>query len=190
MDKVIMPFLFVAVAAGLFFSYIRPTYDVLLALQEQEARLDETLERSKALDQRVVDLTQKFNSMSEADTDKLDALLPETVDTVRMVVLLDTLAKRSDVDIETFDIPVVGPADGTQALTWADFSLDCTGAYGSLKQFLVSMERSLTLMEVTSLSVQGANDTSATEGQVIEENTPTYSIRFQTPYVASVASLK
>lgn len=181
-----MPFLFVAVAVGLFFSYIRPTYEVLLALQEQEARLDETLERSKALDQRVINLTQKFNSMSEADTDKLDALLPETVDTVRMVVLLDTLANRSDIDIKEFDIPVMGQGVAVGELSWANFSINCAGAYGSMKLFLLALERSLTLIEVTALSIEIAKEGSVSSGEGATISTPDYTVSFQTPFIASV----
>ena len=49
MSKVLTPILFFLAAIGLFFTYLRPAYDVLLAFQAQEERLDATLEESGKL---------------------------------------------------------------------------------------------------------------------------------------------
>lgn len=181
-----MPFLFVAIAAGLFFSYIRPTYSVLLALQEQEARLDATLERSHNLEQRVSDLTQSLNSIGQSDMDKLNLLLPPSVDTVRMVVLLDTLAGRSGIEIKKFTIPVVNELDQDTLMGWSDFSIECSGGYDNMKQFILSMERSLTLMEITKFTIEGTKSGVARLSEATAESVPKYSITFQTPFIPPI----
>jgi hypothetical protein len=55
-----------------------------------------------------------------------------------------------------------------------------------MKLLLLAMERSLTLMEVTALTIEAAKEPSTSAEGVLAETTPGYTVRFQAPYIASV----
>jgi Tfp pilus assembly protein PilO len=169
MSKVIIPVVFLLVAVGLFFTYLRPAYDTLVALQRQEGRIDSALTDSRTLVTRTQELVTKYQDFSKADVARLQAILPDTIDPVRLIIDINALAVRSGVKMLSFGLPNVEPAktpdpifdeNGVQipvvktiGVDRAKFQVECEGTYGQVKQFLASIETSLTLLDVTSLRI-------------------------------------
>ena len=161
MEKVLLPFLFLLVAVGLFFSYIRPTYDALQALGEQSIKLDEALQNASQLSDKMQKLRAEYLSISDIDRAKFKLLLPIEIDVVRTIIQLSNMLQRSGLVLTAFDIPsadtrinTTKPLEEQKEAKWQAFSIECSGSYQGLKTFLTQAERRLTLMEVTKIEIE------------------------------------
>lgn len=173
MTQVIAPFILLAVSVGLFFSYLRPAIDVLTAFQEQEARVDDAITKSERLKTRTQELMTQYAQYERDDVaiKRLETLLPDSLDPVRLIINLDTLAQKHHVEITSFDLPRTDraatpppaaavqegqPADGGSitdpVVSPALFRVDAHGQYADLKAFLMSVEQSLSLLDVTNIT--------------------------------------
>jgi hypothetical protein len=165
MSKVIAPFIFLAIAAGLFFSYTKPAYQALQALQAQEERIDDILVKSGDLQRQRDELWAQYLSFRSVDRERLEKLLPDTIDVVQTIIDLDSIASRYDVSIASFQVPAITNASVNSAnskragtaeksnLASATFTLKGSGDYDNIKLFLADIETSLALMNVSNISV-------------------------------------
>lgn len=168
MTKALAPFLFLALSAGLFFTYIRPAWDVLGAFQDQEARVNIAVTDSSELKNRTTELVTKYAEFEANGTslNKLLTSLPDSVDAVRLVINIDALAQAHDVTIVSFELPQPERAPAAQNVAQspdaavvadpigeATVRLVAKGSYADLKAFLQRIERSLTILDITQLTL-------------------------------------
>lgn len=178
MEKVLLPFLFLLIAVGLFFSYTRPTYDALQAMEEQSARLDDAITQSNELQAKLDSLRQTYAGISESDHRRLATILPEQVDVVRTIIQFDSMIQRSGMLMTDFAIPdnknvqknnTGGDANASEpTLQKTEFSFECVGMYQGVKTLLPQIERNLALMDVTGLSIT-KNPSTANREDVLPE---------------------
>jgi len=94
MTKLIISILAFVVAAALFIGYTRPTYDEIGNLKADVDEFNQALEKSKELQELKQGLLSRYNTFSQTDLSKLEKLLPNHVDNVRLILDLDNLASR------------------------------------------------------------------------------------------------
>lgn len=92
MFKALTPVIGIIVAVGLFFTYIQPTFKDIKSIQDETAAYAQAVEKASELQKRIDELTQQQTSISLANLEQLDALLPDRVDEVAVLLDLDTLA--------------------------------------------------------------------------------------------------
>jgi len=169
--KFIFPSILIVLAVALFVTYINPKYQDVQVLSARAAELDDALTRSRELIAVRDQLLSRYNTFSTTDIARLEKMLPDTVDNVRLIIDIDSIASGygltiRDVVLDTgattegktsgASIAAIGPsADeiGTISLT---FSVNAS--YDTFIRFLKDLERSLRLVDVSSLSFS-ANDT-------------------------------
>jgi len=106
MSKTLTPIVGIIVAVGLFFSYIRPTFEDIKGVQDEAARYTQAVEKASELQQRINELKQRQSSISLADLERLEALLPGRVDEVAVLIDLDAIASSHNLtlgDVEVGD---------------------------------------------------------------------------------------
>lgn len=166
MSKVLMPVLFLITAIGLFFTYLSPAYDVLLASQAQEARLDESIKQSEALLATHDDLLRKYNSIPAEDIKRLVQLLPNDVDTVRLIMDIDALTTKHSLSVRSFKVPNINAravknttqtAEEEKPVGEAILTIECDGDYFDFKELLNDIEISLSLVDVVGLKIKVAD---------------------------------
>ena len=174
MFKALTPIIGIVIAIGLFFSYIRPTFQDVKSIQNETAEYVQALEKASELQQRINTLKQKQSSISLPNLERLEALLPNRIDEVAVLRDLDTLATAHHLtlgDIKVGDksadktdgqntqkqqTPANAPelssgARGSQYTT-LDISFSVSGIYNDFRFFLQEIESSLVLMEVTKIA--------------------------------------
>lgn len=191
MSKIVTPILFFIIAIGLFFTYIRPAYDVLLAFQQQEKEIDQAIESTKELVIIHDNLMTELNNIDPKDKTRMRTILPESVDVVRLILDLDALATKHDIDIEEFEIPVLEVEQPTQntrsrgrtntdeqekPYTSAILTVEFAGAYPDFKDFLIDVERSLILMDVVDMEISVPD---ITQPGIDADSQTTYSVGLQ-----------
>lgn len=164
MTHFLAPIIFVITAIGLFFGYIDPGYNQIEALRAEEERYDEALDKSREL-QRVRDqLLAKYNSLSSEDLERLQKLLPDNVDNVRLILDLDSIASKYDMRVRNVAISrgigqtsgTIGPNTGSHNSFLLTFAV--TATYENFLLFIQDLETSLRLVDVADVSFE-ASDT-------------------------------
>ena len=92
MSRFVIPIILIGISVATFFTFTDPIYSEISALQEKKTSYDEALTNSKALENERDKLTQKFNSISGENLEKLEKLLPENVDNIRLILEIEQIA--------------------------------------------------------------------------------------------------
>ena len=163
--KLITPTILILIALGVFFGYVDGKYEEVQVLQAEEARLDDALKQARSLLALRDALLEEYNQVPEEDIERLNKLLPDHIDNVRLILDIDNIASQYGLDIEGFSFaqdsqspsqggpsqnqPSLGP--DTSNVGVATFSFNVETTYSVLKQFLTDLEESLRIVDVVSL---------------------------------------
>lgn len=157
--RALLPLLFLVIAAGIFFGFIDPTYQRVKELRAEEANFDQALTRSKELQQVRDQLLSRYNTFPQSDLERLEKLIPDNVDNVRLILDFDALASAygmriRDVELETNESRAARGQVGSDENRYDSLilSFSVTGTYDTFRAFLGDLEESLRLVDVTSIS--------------------------------------
>ncbi len=158
MPRLIPPLILIAAAAGLFMLYTNPAYQKVQALQIEATTYDDALTKSQELKKRRDELISRRNTFESEDVAKLEKILPDNVDNIRLVIDINSVAARhgltlSDVELGTLSdasearsTGAVGGSGSKVGSVELGFSL--TADYESMLAFLADLEHSLRLIDV------------------------------------------
>jgi hypothetical protein len=137
---------------------------VLLAFQVQEDELDNAIAETQDLIDVHDELIATFSNISAEERARMRSILPESIDIVRLIIDLDTLANRHNISIRTFDVPDINRRATARNTNTTDtiedsvgsaiLTIELEGEYPNFKAFLIDVERSLTLMDVVDLEIE------------------------------------
>lgn len=172
---------------GLFFGYINPTYqgttgsELLAQMSISELRAKREEYRTALLKTREIELARtgllaKYNSIATADREKLERLLPDHSDTVRLVIDINTIAAAHTITLQNITV-VSGASPGTSVRGGAigpseklyetiELAFGIRGTYEGFRLFLEDVEKNLRLIDPVSVSFaapkEGAYDIAMT----------------------------
>ncbi len=168
MFKFLVPTILIGISIGVFLVFTAPTYKDFTDLKSQVASFDEALSNSKALEKERDKLTQKYNSINPENLAKLQKLLPDNVDNIRLILEIEKIAapygmalrdvtydsvKKTDTPKDqvvqggTDSVPLTNKEYGTWIL---GFSTE--GTYNNLIAFLKDLETNLRIVDISSVS--------------------------------------
>ncbi len=162
--RAITPLLLIVIAIGIFFAYIDPTYAKIRVLKAEESQYNEALDKSRELQAIRDKLLSKFNTFSNEDLERLEKLLPDNVDNVRLIMDIAGIAAKYGMTIKNVSIKdvavqkeagVVGPDDKKYGSIGLEFSI--SSSYNNFIQFIMDLEESLRVVDVTSLSFRSGD---------------------------------
>ncbi|MCL9971787.1 MAG: type 4a pilus biogenesis protein PilO [Candidatus Pacebacteria bacterium] len=162
--KGILPVLAVVIAGVLFYLYIDPTYEQVKLLRAEEATLNTALTRALELQQTRDQLLSRYNTFSPEDLSRLEKMLPDHVDNVRLALDMDSMASAYGMRVKNLSIQkpeednkkkprqvqTVGPDERLYESMVLSFSV--TGEYDTFQQFIRDLEKSLRLVDIESVS--------------------------------------
>lgn len=93
MTKLIIAIIMFVIAGGIVFAYVSPTYTAAMKVKEDAATYQQALEKATEVQNLKRGLLAKLNDFSGANIERLQKLLPEHVDNVRLVLDLDGMAE-------------------------------------------------------------------------------------------------
>lgn len=163
--KLFLPTLLIVIAGVIFFWYINPAYATIRSLLAQQAQYDDALSKSRQLQDIRDQLLARYNTFSQSEIDRLQKLIPDHVDNVRLVLDLDSMASKygmrvRNVSIDTSDTTPAGAgaANGQQvgpsSLPYESVivTFEVSGTYDAFRQYLADLEKSLRLGDVVGIS--------------------------------------
>jgi Tfp pilus assembly protein PilO len=168
----------ILVSIAIFFFFIDPRYKQIQSIQAQIDENKRTLEISKRLIAQRTQLEDKFKQISRLEKEELEKLLPDTVDNVRLIIDIDTIAKQSgivirDIDIKTQDTQTDTSArrsttqtsvfEGSDsAIQYVDttrigvisFSFSASADYQTFLDFLKQLEQSRRIIDIREIQLE------------------------------------
>jgi len=163
MRKAILPIVFILATIGIFVGYISPAYQDVKTLRAEAAEYDQALDKAKELQSVRDALLSRYNTFAQRDVARLAKMLPDHVDNVRLILDIDGIASKYNMRTRNVVVTeeggnggggnavnVVGPDTRPYNSVVVSFSVAAT--YEDFKRFLTDLERSLRLVDLTSLS--------------------------------------
>ncbi len=161
MSKTFIPILLIVASIGIFFGFIDPTYKQIEAKRTKLAQYDEALGKSKDLTNRRIDLSNKYKSITDEDRVRLSKMLPNAVDNVRLILDIDSIAKRHGMKIRNTRINQAASAEDKSNPLVVDertfgsigLSFSVSSSYNEFINFLNDLEHSLRITDIVSLTL-------------------------------------
>lgn len=168
--KIFIPIVLLSLSITAFFLFIDPTYKETKELRRELALFDSALDNSKEL-QKIRDaIVEEYNNaISPSDKELLSKFLPNTVDNVRLVRDIDSIAAHHGLALRNVRVEFgesvgeVGPS--TRSYGTATVSFAVAASYPFFLAFLSDLERSLRLVDIVSVSFT-ASDQDLSEYQI------------------------
>jgi len=154
----VAPIALILIAVFLFFGFIDPTYSDVQGLQTEIAQFDEALEKSKELQAIRDELLSKYNTFSSSDIERLEKMLPDNVNNVRLILDIDGIAGTYGLSIRNISVSergvngeeVVGPDN--RAYGSVELGFTVSGGYRDFANFIKDLEKSLRLVDISGIS--------------------------------------
>ena len=157
--RLILPILFVIAAAGLFFGVTTGLFAEIDGLRLEKDRVNADLEEANRLQERFNTLRDEASAITRAEREKLALLLPDSVDTVDLLVKINSIGKQSAMALSNVKIKTeegksnkTGPQSNIAGLGTVTFNFGVTGSYGALRQFLGNLERNFRLVDISAIN--------------------------------------
>lgn len=169
MFRTIVSLICLVAGGAIFFMYTQPTYDGVKTVNAQIAQYDAALSKASELQQRKQTLLSRYNTFDPADIDRLQKLLPDHVDNIRLILDLDSLAGKHGMAIQNVAVSSAASAQtGVSTLGSVSASkqrydsltikFSTQATYDTFQQFLTDLEESLRIVDLISLSITRSSD--------------------------------
>lgn len=153
------------IAAGaVFFLLTRPLLADINMLREEKARLEEGLANARKLKEVRDGLIKISNDFPASDLDRLNKMLPDNVDNVKLIIDINNIARASGMSIRNVKIKTEEGQSGREVIADSGqkrgavtLGFSVSGAYSNFGDFLQRLARSLRLVDVMSVSF-GSNE--------------------------------
>ncbi|MCC7436786.1 type 4a pilus biogenesis protein PilO [Candidatus Nomurabacteria bacterium] len=153
----------IAVSVGAFVIFVIPRYKDLQAMRKDVSSFDSRLATAERLKQSREELIAKYNSISKKDLDNLKILLPDTVDNIRLIIQIDSLATKNgmsslrNVEYDAAKTDPQAKPDVQQNVSqkpYGEFTMSftTTGQYKNFLSFIADLEQNLRLVDISSVS--------------------------------------
>lgn len=167
MTKSILSILFIGASIMIFVLYVRPTYDAVQQNRVKVARFDEALAKTREIQELKSSLLSRYNLFAGANLDRLQKMLPDHVDNVRLVLDMDGIASSYGIRIQ--NVAVQEPGKGrddasgtvlnggaTQSRPYQSLTLqfEVVSTYDEFVLLLRDLESSLRIVDLVTLTVR------------------------------------
>lgn len=175
MFRYILPTILIGVAIVGFFIITNPLYKEISLAREQVASYNEALDNSKALEAERDKLTQKYNSFDPENLSKLQKLLPDNVDNIRLILEIEKIAspygmtlkdvKYNTVNKDVTTSKTMENIQGTENLSHKDYGVwdlgfSTQGTYNNFVSFIKDLENNLRVVDVASIEFSSKTSSS------------------------------
>lgn len=161
--RTVLPILLIILAIGLFAVYTNPAYQNtggIKDLQAQAAEYDQALSQSSDLRSARDQLLAKRNTFSTDDVRKLERILPDNVDNIRLIIDIQNIAARYGLQVKNVALGATSAdaqnqplsvGTGNQSIGTVDLGFAVNATYENFLAFLNDLERSVRVVDVESI---------------------------------------
>ncbi len=168
-----MPIILLVAAIGLFAGYTNPTYQDTKDISAQTAAYDQALTTANQLKSQRDQLLAKRDTFSSDDVQKLQEMLPDNVDNIRLIIDINNIAARHDLTLKNVSLGTVSSASSARSTSAVGASGDPVGSvelgftvttsYNTFLAFLSDLEHSLRLIDVEKIDFKNTGTTDSAD---------------------------
>lgn len=166
--RVLILLILVGASIGLFVVYTNPAYQEMKVLRAQVASYDEALNKSQELRTVRDGLLAKRNTFPTEAVAKLERVLPDNVDNIRLIIDINNIAARHGLTLTDVALGEVGGKNGERSAVAVGVSSDTVGSvevgfsvsatYEGFLAFLMDIEHSLRIVDIEGLSFKTGSE--------------------------------
>ncbi len=165
MTRILLPFFFLFTAVAIFYFLTDPNYQGIKTLRAEQASYEEALANSKKLQSVRDKLLAKYSAFPALSVDRLEHMLPNNVDNVRLVLEIDRIASKYGMSIKNIMLNTENDRKKERDLIGSDnkpygtveLSFLVDGPYRNFVSFISDLEKSLRIVDIINVSF-GAQD--------------------------------
>ncbi len=182
MNRIFLPIIYIAIALGLFYGVTRDLLAQINDSRAQQAELVAALNRAQELRQVADRLRNEYYSFSDDERGRLNKMIPDNVDNVRLIIDTNNIAARygmtiKDAKVKTNDkttstsqaaspastdatnpsAKIIDNPSGQIGQGTVTIAFTVTGTYPVFRQFLGDLASSLRLVDIRRLSFKSAD---------------------------------
>jgi Tfp pilus assembly protein PilO len=171
MNKNLTPLILIVLAVGIYFTFTRVKIDELQSIRQVNAQYEQALKNSEKLVKVRDSVRDNYNKISQDDQERLEKILPDNVDNVRLIIDVSGVAARHGIVMKNVKTttpkdasePVVDSGIGQdmsgQTQTQGSYStvtlsFDVSSNYQNFLNFLKDIEASLRIIEVSKITIK------------------------------------
>ena len=171
MSRLLIPLILLCAAIGLFVLYIDPAYQTIQKLQAQVSAFDDALNKSKELKRVRDQLLSRRNTFPDEKLQKIEKILPDNVDNIRLVIDINNVAARHSLTLKNVQLGNI--SDSTKAknalavgtsgspVGSVDLGFVVNAPYINFLSFIQDLEHSLRVIDIEKISfTAGEKDSS------------------------------
>jgi Tfp pilus assembly protein PilO len=168
----ITPIILILISFGVFFGYVDKNYRgenlggekrSVKSLMAEESEYKSALDNTVNLRSKREQLIDKRSQITPADLERLEKLLPDNIDNIKLVIDMNNIAAdhgltlksiKLDTEVKS-DSSKLGKDENKYGIVGLTFSV--SASYENFLNFLTNLEKSLRLVDITDLSVSGSD---------------------------------
>ena len=171
----IIAYVVLTIAIG--YAFVYPSFGEVSTLLNQKQKNISTLEMVKSVENKKNELLAKFDGISSADKKNIDTVLPSSLDFVKLISDIDTVASKYGISIKTITSKEVSSTVGGSIENAAPskpyqssiIGFSFVASYDKFNAFLNELEKSLRILDIRTVKLETQ-----------ENGTYTYSVEFET----------
>lgn len=163
MSPKLFNFLLVILPVVIYFGYLNPAYtgteglvwtptNSILALQSQNVQYANTLSQVSLIEQGALDFNKDYNGISQEKRDKMEIMLADDVDQIKLRNEIILIAAKSNIAIQT--LKVEKDTKGDKNLNFYTVSFSVKSRYPAFKKFMENYERNMRFFILESASIE------------------------------------
>lgn len=171
MNKNITATILLVLAVGVYLTWTRDKWAEVKAIQAVNAQYSEAIDNANRLIRVRDEVLAKYNAITAVDQDRLDKMLPNTVDNIRLIIDLNSVAGRRGINLSNIKASASSEASAmneagtasfvsdepgsipTPVLDTVNISFGVSAPYREFVAFMRDLEANLRIMDLTHLSV-------------------------------------
>lgn len=170
--KNIIAIIVIIASLASFILLVKPQYTQIKQLDAKSSELEQVLVNARKLQSLRDDLLSKKKNLSNRDIKKLEKLIPESVDNVKLIIEFENIADKYGLEIQTAstqkgdNINSSTPGRGNSQnfdIETRDYGIisldfDITGGYSEFVSFLSDIESNIRVTDLRNLSINPAEN--------------------------------
>lgn len=159
----IISIIIIVISLASFVVLVKPQYDEIKEMQSTDSELSGVLDNARRLQELRDALLEKRKNLASADVSRLEKVIPENAENVKLILEFEEIADNNDLSIESASATrdeVDGSAGEDQGFDidskdYGIITLDFTlsGGYSEFISFLEDLERNIRITDLRSLSI-------------------------------------
>jgi Tfp pilus assembly protein PilO len=176
MNRNVTALILIVLAIGVYFTYTSGQIDTLRSIQAVNSQYSAAIDNSVKLVKLRDSVLAQYNTISDGDKARLDKIVPNNVDNVRLIIDISGIAARhglvaqgitTSADAKSSGTAAAQPApssSGGNGLSTVTVNFSVTTTYQNFITFLQDLERSLRILDVTGITLTSTDSGTYTYG--------------------------